>query len=100
MAMVRLGFALLFLFVLGCKSKKEGDGGDETGFSYEKFSGEFKTVALPFQLQDTALNSRRDTAFIRSPQFPSLVSDSLRTRWFGKGTKVRYQPMARINGEK
>lgn len=98
--MVRSGFVLLLLFLLSCKGKKGGSSNEETGFSYEAFSAQFPSAALPYQLSDTSLAKSRDTASIHDQYFAGMVPDSVNAKWFGKGNKVKYFPIARFNADK
>src|SRR5439155_24879040 len=70
------------------------------GFSYENFSGSFRALSLPYELSDTSLLHNRDTASIQAASFNNLISDSIKTKLFGKGSKVRYVSLGRIKGSK
>lgn len=91
--MLRIGFVLLALAVVACKNKKEGSG--ETGFSYEEFSELFPAGSLPYRVSDADVLGNKDTTVIRSADFAQFISDSIKTKLFGKN-KVRYIAMARI----
>ncbi|RYZ21763.1 MAG: hypothetical protein EOO16_11750 [Chitinophagaceae bacterium] len=97
--MHRLGFVLLLVWLAACSDgKKEGAavGDDSKETSWQAFSDRFAEAKLPYQLTDTGLANRRDTATLRRPDFVNLLPDSLKQSLFGGG-KVRYQPLARIN---
>src|SRR5687768_17088300 len=94
MLMPRLTIFLLALLFLACKNKKAS--GDETGYTYEKFANSFKDASLPFQLSDSFLLTNKDTAAIRDPGFSSLIPDSLTNKVFGKGARLKYIPLWKI----
>ncbi|MGZ3844518.1 MAG: hypothetical protein ACXVBH_00585 [Flavisolibacter sp.] len=94
--MIRTGVVLLVILLWSCGNGKT----DENGFSYEKFAGLFPKEQAAYQLSDADLLSDRDTAVIRSPEFAKFISDSLKNKLFGKGTKVRYVAMARVKAPK
>lgn len=94
--MVRIGFVLIGLVILSCNSRKE----EEDGFSYETFAELFPPVQTSYQLADTSLLKNRDTTGIRSPEFAAFIPDSLKTKLFGKASKVRYIALARIGASK
>jgi len=79
----------LCLALISCRNSKPKET-TEKGFSYSAFSGIFKKLTLPYQLSDTGLLKNRDTTTIRVADFSSLVPDSLKNNFFGKGSKVRY----------
>lgn len=97
--MIRIGFILFCLILAGCKDNKKEEK-DNDGFSYEGFSGQFRDLTLPYQLTDTALLKNRDTTSIRSPEFATYLPDSLKTKLFGKTTKVRYIAMGKLPAKK
>jgi hypothetical protein len=90
--MNRIGIVLIGLIWFSCDSKKN----DENGFSYEKFSGLFPPAQTSFQVSDADLISNKDTTVIRSPKFEKFISDSIKTKLFGKSNKVKYIALARI----
>jgi hypothetical protein len=91
--MYRIGIVLIGLVVLGsCKSKES----KETGFSYEKFAELFPSEQRTYQLSDADLLSNKDTTAIRSAEFAKFISDSIKTKLFGKGSKVKYIALARV----
>lgn len=90
--MLRTGFVLLVLAVIACNNKKVGD--EENGFSYKDFSELFPAANLPYQVSDADVFSNKDTTVIRSADFAQFISDSIKTKLFGKN-KVRYIAMAR-----
>ncbi|MEI6946099.1 hypothetical protein V9K67_02780 [Paraflavisolibacter sp. H34] len=61
-------------------------------------TGEFPVAALPYRLSDTALlgDGRQDT--IRGMAFSEMIPDSLSSEIFGKGGKVKYMPLAKVEG--
>lgn len=80
---------LLCLAIFSCNNSKPKET-TEKGFSYSTFSGTFKKLNLPYQISDTGLLKNRDTATIRVADFSSLIPDSLKNIYFGKGSKVKY----------
>ena len=94
--MFRIGFVLAGLVLFSCKSGKS----DENGFSYEKFAALFPPAQTSYQLSDADLLSNKDTTTIRSSEFAKFISDSIKNRLFGKGSKIRYVALARIKAPK
>jgi len=94
--MIRTGVVLLVILLGSCRNGKT----DGNGFSYERFASLFPKEQTTYQLSDADLLSNRDTTVIRSPEFAKFISDSLKNKLFGKGSKVRYVAMARINAPK
>lgn len=94
--MFRIGFVFFCLVMLSCNNKKKKST-EDAGFSYELFSEGFKVVTPSYQLTDTGLLRNRDTNSVQSPKFVQFISDSVRNKIFGKGAKVKYVPLARIN---
>ena len=95
--MYRCGFVLICMLWMACGDDKKKQGDDETGFSYETFSGRFKTISPPYQLSDTGLLNNRDTASIRNATFIRFLPDSLKNIVIGRGTKPRFIPLAHMN---
>jgi len=96
-AMKRIGIVLFSLVLFSCKSKKTDT---ESGFSYESFSDLFKTVQLPYQITDADVASMKDTTMIRSAEFGKFISDSLKTKLFGRNAKIKYVALAKIKSAK
>ena len=94
--MIRTGLVIMFLCLLGCSNKKKQGTEDETGFSYEKFSGRFKTLNPPFQITDSELIGNKDTTTLRYASFSKLLPDSLRNIIFGKTAKPKYTPIGQV----
>jgi len=90
--MYRIGIVLIGLVLWSCSNKKA----DESGFSYEKFAELFPAEQKTYQLSDADLLNNKDTTAIRSAEFSKFVSDSIKTKLFGKGSKVKYIALARI----
>ncbi len=89
--MFRPWLVFFCLAMIACKDKKPQDS--EKGFSFENFTSHFKKLSLPYQLSDTGLLRNMDTVSIRVTNFATLISDSIKTRLFGKGGKTRYMPI-------
>jgi hypothetical protein len=94
--MVRTGVVLLIVLLWSCRNGKT----DENKFSYEKFADLFPAEQATYQVSDADLLANRDTTVIRSPEFAKFISDSLKTKLFGKGSKIRYVAMARVKAPK
>ncbi|MGZ8545144.1 MAG: hypothetical protein ACXWV0_07590, partial [Flavisolibacter sp.] len=95
--MLRIGLVCL-LVISACGSKEnQEDAVDDGGYSYEKLSARFKTITPPYQLSDTGFLKNKDTAALKFTEFEAFISDSIRTRIFGKGAKLRYSPMVQMN---
>lgn len=92
--MLRMGFALMLMAGLACNDKKTGN--DENGFSYEKFSELFPSASLPYKISDADVAGNNDTTVVRSAEFAQFFSDSIKTKLFGKNSKVRYVAVARV----
>lgn len=87
--MFRTGIVFFCLALLACQDKKKNDA-QENGFSYEKFSGHFQKLTLPYSLTDVGLLKNKDTTSIQVAGFGDLIPDSLRNKYFGKNNKVKY----------
>lgn len=95
--MIKPGLVLIGLIAfLSCNNKKT----DEKGFSYEKFAELFPPAQSSYQLSDADLLSNKDTTVIRSADFAGLIPDSIKTKLFGKSSKVKYLALARVKGSK
>lgn len=94
--MIRTGIVLLVLVLWSCKSGKKED----QGFSYEKFAGLFPSEKNTYQVSDADLANNKDTTAIHYPEFAKFISDSIKTKLFGKGNKVKYIAMAKVKAPK
>ena len=94
--MVRAGLILLCIVSLACNNGKKND--NESEFDYDEFSGSFKVVNT-YSISDTALLRNKDTTTIRSQVFSQFLSDSLKTRIFGKASKPKYVALAQVKAE-
>lgn len=86
-------FACSLVLITSC-----GGGGseeEEGKYSFEGLTAGFKEVNLPYQLTDTGLLKNKDTLSLRAVEFTSLISDSLKKKYFGK-SKVRYTPIVKL----
>ena len=86
---------VLTILVLACNSKKQTEEDDDS-FSYSRFSESFKEASLPYVLSDTALQNNKDTVTLKGKAFSSLIPDSVTKKIFGKGAKVKYVPLRKI----
>jgi hypothetical protein len=101
--MLRYGFLLWVLALMACNSKVKNappEEEDTNVFNFEAFSTRFKEVSLPYQLTDTGFLDNEDTARIRNEVFASYVSDSVKSKLFGKASKVNYIPLAHLKSGK
>jgi len=94
--MLRTGIVFIAFIGWSCSNGKKEDN----GFSYEKFSGLFPSEETVYQLTDADLINNKDTTAIRSPEFANFISDSIKTKLFGKGARVRYIAMAKVKAPK
>jgi hypothetical protein len=98
-----VGSILILLVALAACSNGKGEEPEEdTVFTYERFTGRFKTVKVPYSLSDTALLNNKDTTAIRSQAFIAYIPDSIVRKLFRKPSKVKYVPLATVqaaNGE-
>jgi len=101
--MLRFGFVLLACIALACNNKKnetKETREKEQEFSYAGLSELFRPTSLPYQLTDTGLLKRKDTALIRFPEFDRFIADSVKNKIFSRGSKVKYYPLAEIKNPK
>jgi hypothetical protein len=94
--MYRIGIVLC-LVVFGCKEKKSTSV-EGNGFSYKSFSELFRPLSLPYQLADTGLLHNRDTAAIHSAEFAQFLSDSIKSKLYGKSAKIKYTALGFMKG--
>lgn len=96
---------LLLVLLLGfaaCKDddKKKNDENDsgtsQAGEAPRSLDDYFKNGSLPYALTDTGLQKATDTTGLPSALVASLIADSVRTAYFGKGASVKYGPLARL----
>lgn len=93
--MVRIVILCLGLFCLACNADKKAE--EETSDTYEKFAASFKNASLPFQLSDTFLLKNKDTASLRGANYSSFLEDSVISKLFAKGAKVKYIPLWKVD---
>lgn len=88
---------LFYLFLLaGCKSRNPSLSGEEE-IEVEDFIDFFPATNLPYQFADTSLLKKdRDSLLISHTVFTQFVPDSIITAVFGKGSKPKIYPMARV----
>jgi hypothetical protein len=94
--MYRIGIVLVVVILWSCKSKKN----EGNGFSYEKFAELFPPAQTSYQISDADLSSNKDTTVIRSAEFAKLIPDSVKTKLFNKGSKIKYIALARVKAPK
>ncbi|MES1214586.1 MAG: hypothetical protein ABUT20_03630 [Bacteroidota bacterium] len=90
---------MLTLFI-GCKKKKASLSGDEK-VEVTDFMEAFDPFTLPYRLTDTLVNKKdEDTSSISHKVFTQFVPDSIFSKVFGKGVKVKMYPVGKISVEK
>lgn len=94
--MARLSFLITLIIFLSCNSEKETTDEESTEFNYQAFSEDFKTASLPYQLSDTSLQNNKDTSRVKGTAFSSMIPDSIMSKIFGKGARVKFTPMVKI----
>ncbi len=98
--MNRIGFVLIgFVFLVGCNNHTN-DELEENGFSYKKFSALFPPVQSSYEITDADLLGNKDTTVIRSSKFAALIPDSIKTKLFGKNSRVKYIALAQLKASK
>lgn len=95
-AMIRTGLIVLVMALVGCGNKESQEELDDGSYSYEKLSSRFKTITPPYQLSDTGFLKNKDTALLRFTEFASFISDSIKTKLFGKNAKIRFTAMVQM----
>ncbi|MER3463066.1 MAG: hypothetical protein C4329_00110 [Chitinophagaceae bacterium] len=96
---MRFGLACLLVLLIACKDGKKGDEGKDDnsdGFSYESFSNKFPKGSLPYSLTDTGLLRNTDTATLSSISSEHFIADSLLSKAFDKGARIKFTPLAKI----
>ncbi len=100
--MLRGGSIVCVLLILfSCANKKTTvkaatSEEESSGFNYEAFDGKFKTIAVPYQLTDTALLANTDTSKIAAASIKDFIPDSIKYKIFGKETKPKYTAIGKI----
>lgn len=91
---------LVFAALVGFAACKDDDAKKDApknnGESPEGMAAFFKEVQVPYLLSDTALLKNNDTASLPAATVAPLIADSIRSKYFGKGTAVKYTPLARL----
>lgn len=92
--MIRMAFVLCVV-LFACNDDKTNTE-EPDGFSYGRFSELFRPLNLPYQLSDTGLMKNKDTTAIRSSVFASFLPDSLKSKLFEKGSKIKYIALGQL----
>lgn len=95
--------ALVFVLLSGfiaCKDADDKKGQNEEENSSKAMTGLFKEVTPPYQLSDTGLLKNTDTTSLSQQFTASLLPDSIRNTYFSKSAKIRFSPLAKIEGKK
>jgi hypothetical protein len=97
---MRSAFVLLLILFVSCRSTPKkttvSEEGSDAQFSFEDFSNAFKKLSLPYQLTDTDLLKNNDTAALQNFDPKPFISDSLLSKGFGKGSKLKYIPIGEV----
>jgi hypothetical protein len=94
-----LGLVVWMMAFVACNNNAQNNEENEeedTAFSYTNFSERFKAATLPYQLSDSGLLKNEDTAALRNPTFSSFIPDSIKQKLVGKGSNIKYVPLAKI----
>jgi len=93
-------FALTIVFILiACKNKKRISLSGDDPVDVADFIGSFEPQDLPYQIEDTSVAKKAtDSLLISYKVFTQLVPDSVLSKVFGKGAKLKIYPMARVPG--
>jgi hypothetical protein len=94
--MNRLLFSLALLVLIGCNN--ENNTTEEKTYTYDEFAQSFKKATLPFTLTDTGFLKNTDTTTIRDKDFIALLQVNAVNGIFGKGAKVKFIPLWKIEG--
>ncbi|MEO5563148.1 MAG: hypothetical protein ABIR18_06935 [Chitinophagaceae bacterium] len=82
-----------------CKSKKPSLSGEDP-VDVEDFIDFFPDAKLPYKFADTSLLKKdNDSLLISHKVFTQIVPDSILARTFGKNSKLKIYPMARVKGK-
>jgi hypothetical protein len=92
-------FPLLIFSLFACKSKKAGT--DEETMKVGDFMQLFPEKNLPFSISDSGLAKlKTDSSYISYKLLAQFVGDSVLTKQFGKNTKPKIYPLARVSQKK
>lgn len=94
--MSRFLFSLGLFFLVACNSKKTSN--EQKAYTYTEFAESFRKTTLPFIITDTSFLKNSDTATIRDKDFIALLQVSAINEIFGKGVKVKFIPLWKIEG--
>src|SRR5215212_4120072 len=87
---------VLALVMSACKSKKPSLSGEDP-VEVGDFIDFFPESKLPYRFSDsTLLKKDTDSLLISHKVFTQFIPDSILARAFGKNTKLKVYPMARI----
>ena len=94
--------AILCCLLWACSGNEQRAGANGTAKSEERenthagFSNRFAAAPLPYQLTDTGLLNNKDTASLPPDYLSQLVPDSTLVKLFGKTSKIKYTPLAKV----
>lgn len=92
-----LFLVLALLLIEGCKSKKKPALSGDEPVEVSDFIDFFPSAELPFQLTDSVWKKKdKDSLLISYKIFTQFVPDTLLHKVFGKNTKPRIYPLAKI----
>jgi hypothetical protein len=95
--MSRLLFSLGLLFLAACSDNKKASEEGKV-YTYTEFAESFRKASQPFTLTDTGFLKNTDTASIRDKNFIALLQVNVLNEIFGKGAKLKFIPLWKIEG--
>ena len=87
---------LVGLFACGNDKEKEQTDDESNGGTA---TASFAEKSLPYQLADTSLLKNTDTTSLPAATYSTLVPDSIKNDYFGKGAKIKFTPLAKFAGK-
>ncbi|HEV7332877.1 MAG TPA: hypothetical protein VGN63_17690 [Flavisolibacter sp.] len=97
--MYRIGLVVLGCLLLACSGNNDRSSESDTAGDNDlpaAFVRSFKTVTVPYQLSDTTLLKDEQKDTLSSRYISPLLPDSLKELAFGKTTKIKYMPLAKL----
>ena len=89
--------AMALIILPGCKQKSKPSLSGEEPVEISDFIDFFPGKTLPYTFGDTTLNKKEsDSLLISQKVFSQFVPDSLMSKTFGKGAKLKIFPMGKI----
>lgn len=97
--MYRIGLAVLGCLLLACngnEGKEKEKSTAKANDSQMDFTARFKKASLPYQIADSDLLKNADTTTLAPADIMPLIPDSTTKQLFGKSTKIKYTPLAKL----